>query len=47
MSHPRLWPVGGFFIPFSPLPGLGGKVSRGKSWFLTHGKKGFDGGITL
>ena len=47
MSHPRLWPVGGFFIPFAVSPVVGGKQNRGKSWFLAHGKKGFYGGITL
>ena len=39
---------GGFFIPIRRFSVVGGKQSRGKSWFLAHGKKGFyDGGITL
>ena len=48
LNHPGLRAGGGFFIPIRRFPVVGGKQSRGKSWFLTHGKKGFyDGGITL
>ena len=36
-----------FSYPFAVSPVVGGKQNRGKSWFLTHGKKGFYGGITL
>ena len=47
-DFPGLRAGGGFFIPIRRFPVVGGKQSRGKSWFLTHGKKGFyDGGITL
>lgn len=40
---PAFWPVVVFSYHFRRFPVVGGKQNRGKSWFLTHGKKGFGG----
>jgi len=43
LTTPAFWPVVVFSCHFRRFPVVGGKQNREKSWFLTHGKKGFGG----